>query len=118
MWRKSKIAEKFWKTRKKYPPVIYNYQRRYLDLGIILKYIDGVKSILDLGCGEGQVLLMLRELTDIKNYYGYDISQIFISNLIKRWGDYPGLEVKFINFLKLICVYAWEPCFIFWMIMI
>lgn len=94
----SKSAEKFWKTRKKYPPFVYSFQRRYLDLGIVLNYIDGINSILDLGCGEGQILLMLRELTDIKNYYGYDISKFFISNLVKRWGDYPGLTTKEINF--------------------
>jgi len=93
-----KTAEKFWKTRKRYPPFVHNFQRRYLDLGMVLNYIDGINSILDLGCGEGQILLMLRELTDIKNYYGYDISQFFISNLVKRWGDYPGLMTKEINF--------------------
>ena len=88
----NKIAKKFWKTRKKYPPFIYNFQRRYLDVGIILKYTNGVDSILDLGCGEGQILLILRELTDIKSYYGYDLSQFFITNLINRWGN--GLELN------------------------
>lgn len=94
----SKTAEKFWKTRREYPPVTCNFQRRYLDLGIILKHIDGVDSILDLGCGEGQVLLMLRELTDINNYHAYDLSQTFINNLIKRWGNCPGLEAQAANF--------------------
>jgi len=96
----NKTVERFWKTRKKYPPVTCNFQRRYLDLGIILKYIDGVHSILDLGCGEGQNLLLLRELTDIESYYGYDLSEVFIKNLIKRWGKYPGLETKAANFTK------------------
>ena len=96
----SETAEKFWKTRTEYPPVIHNYRRHYLDLGIVLDYIDGVDSILDLGCGEGQMLLMLRELTDIQIYYGYDLSQIFISNLINRWGDHPGLEARTLNFSK------------------
>lgn len=94
----SKTAEEFWKTRNEYPPVTCNFQRRYLDLGIILKYIDGVDSILDLGCGEGQVLLMLRELTDIDSYYAYDLSKVFIHNLIKRWGHCPGLEARTGNF--------------------
>jgi SAM-dependent methyltransferase len=94
----SKTAEKFWETRKEYPPVIYNFQRRYLDLGMILKYIDGVDSILDLGCGEGQNLLMLRELTGIKSYCGYDLSKAFIKNLKKRWGKYPGLKARVANF--------------------
>ncbi len=84
-----KTAGRFWRTRKEYPPVTCNFQRRYLDLGIVLRYIDGVDSLLDLGCGEGQMLLMLRELTDIKNYYGYDLSSTFIDNLIKRWGGGP-----------------------------
>ena len=76
MRRESQVAAKFWETRCEYPPVIHNFQRRYLDLGIILDYIDGVESILDLGCGEGQVLLMLRELTAIKDYHGYDLSRL------------------------------------------
>jgi len=97
----SKTAEKFWKSRKEYPPVTCNFQRRYLDLGMILKHIDGVSSILDLGCGEGQNLLMLRELTGIKNYYGYDLSKVFIKNLAKRWGKYPGLKTKTVNFTEI-----------------
>lgn len=97
----SKTAEKFWKTRKEYPPVIYNFQRRYLDLGVILKYTDNITSILDLGCGEGQVLLMLRELTNIKSYYGYDLSQSFVANLISRWGDWPGLKAQATDFTTL-----------------
>lgn len=94
----SKTAEKFWKNREKYPPVIYNFQRRYLDIGVIIENITNVNSILDLGCGEGQVLLILRELTDIKNYYGYDLSSVFIKNLINRWGNWSGLRTKIINF--------------------
>jgi len=96
---KSKIAEKFWRARCEYPPVIYNSQRRYLDLGIVLDYIDNTKSILDLGCGEGQLLLMLRELTNIKYYYGYDISSTFITNLISRWGNYKGLNTNIGNYI-------------------
>lgn len=96
----NKTAENFWKSRKEYPPVIYNFQRRYLDLGIILKHVNCVNSILDLGCGEGQNILLLRELTGIKNYYAYDLSKVFIKNLIKRWGKYPGLEAKVVNFTK------------------
>lgn len=98
MRRKSKVAEKFWKTRCDYPPFIYNHQRRYIDLGVVLEHIDGVRSILDLGCGEGHILLMLRELTSIKEYYGYDLSSVFITNLIKRWGKYPGLSTKVADF--------------------
>lgn len=96
----NKTVEEFWKTRKEYPPVTCNFQRRYLDLGIILKYIEDAKSILDLGCGEGQILLILRELSGIKDYYGYDLSSVFINNLIKRWGKCPGLEAKVLNFIK------------------
>ncbi len=98
MRRESKGAEKFWQSREEYPPVIYNYKRRYIDLGVVLDNIDGVESVLDLGCGEGQVLLMLRELTNIKEYYGYDLSKTFIDNLLCRWGNAPGLTVREGNF--------------------
>ena len=100
MRSEGKVAEKFWKTRNEYPPVIYNYQRRYLDIGIILDYIENVESILDIGCGEGQVLLMLRELTSISEYHGHDLSPVFINNLNKRWGLWPGLNTKVTSFTK------------------
>jgi len=90
----NRTAEKFWSTRTKYPPVVYKSQRRYLDLGLILKHSDRVSSILDLGCGEGQLLLMLRELTNIDYYYAYDLSQKFIDSLIIKWGDFHGLNAK------------------------
>ena len=96
----NETAEKFWKTRTEYPPVIYNSQRRYLDLGLILKHVDGANSILDIGCGEGHLLLMLRELTEIEIYIGYDLSQIFINNMKKRWGDCTKLQVRAMNFLE------------------
>ena len=91
-------AKTFWMSRKRYPSFTCNFQRRYLDLGIILKYIDDTNSILDLGCGEGQNLLMLRELTDIKDYYAYDLSSVFIDNLIKRWGNCSGLNAEVVDF--------------------
>lgn len=91
--------EIFWKTRTKYPSFTCNFQRRYLDLGIVLNHIKDASSMLDLGCGEGQLLLMLRELTNINDYYAYDLSQIFINNLVKRWGDCSGLSCKVVNFI-------------------
>jgi SAM-dependent methyltransferase len=97
----SKTTEKFWISRKTYPPVTCNLERRYLDLGLILKYLNNYDSILDLGCGEGQILLMLRELTDIKKFYAFDLTSVFIDNLIKKWGTWPGLDAKTINFSKI-----------------
>jgi len=93
-------AEKFWQTRVEYPPVTFNFQRRYIDLGLMLRYISDVNSILDLGCGEGQALLMLRELTDINNYYAYDLSQVFVDKLIRRWGGCSGLDASVKNFTE------------------
>ena len=94
------VVETFWKSREVYPPVIHNYQRRYIDLGMVLKYTDGVSSISDLGCGEGQLILMLRELTNISKFYAYDLSINFIGNLLKRWGAAPGLATSVANFIE------------------
>lgn len=96
----NKTTKSFWMSRTEYPPVAYNFQRRYLDLGAILKHVGGARSILDLGCGEGQTLLMLRELTNISNYYAYDLSKVFIDSLIKRWGDYPNLVAEVEDFTE------------------
>lgn len=93
-------AKKFWESREEYPPVTCNYQRRYLDLGMILEHVEGVDSVLDLGCGEGQNLLMLRELTSISEYYAYDLSEVFINNLVIRWGNCDGLVVQVKDFIS------------------
>lgn len=94
----NKTAKEFWETRNEYPPFIYKLQRRYLDLGVVLKYINNINSVSDLGCGEGQLLIMLRELTNIKNYHGYDLSPVFIKELISRWGNCSGLDAQTIDF--------------------
>jgi len=95
----SSMAEEFWRTRVEYPPVHCNSRRRYLDLGVILNHVGEVKSLLDLGCGEGQNLLMLRELTDIVYYCGFDLCENFIHGLRKRWGEHPGLIVRTLDFV-------------------
>jgi len=87
----------FWKNRREYPPVIFNYRRRYIDLGKVLKFTSDAEKILDIGCGEGSLILMLREVSNIKEYYGFDLSVHFIKNLKKKWGDFPGLKTAEYN---------------------
>jgi len=69
-----KVAKKFWITRKIYPAYPHNFKRRFLDLSFILNNLDDEKSLLDIGCADCSMLILLRELTPIKNLYGVDIS--------------------------------------------
>ena len=47
------------------------------------------------------MLLLLRELTTIKKFYGYDISSEFINLLKSKWGIYKELNTKVVNFIEL-----------------
>lgn len=69
-------------------------------MGTVLKYTNNNKSVLDLGCGTGYMLLMLRELTDIEYFFGYDLSKTFIDKFKNRWGTDKKLIAEDVNFLE------------------
>lgn len=69
-----KIAKKFWKNQKKYPEYGTIKKRRLHELNYLVPKLEGVESLMDLGCGDGALIKCLRELTDIKTYFAYDIA--------------------------------------------
>lgn len=92
-------AKKFWTDRVDYPNYPYVLHRRLIDLNYVAQRTRSLNSILDLGCGDGSLLLSLREVTQIRKFYGYDISNNLLNMLKNKWGDSPGLTVKETDFL-------------------
>jgi SAM-dependent methyltransferase len=73
----------FWKKQKKYPNYGNTKERRLYELNYLVPRLKNVKSLLDLGCGDGALVNCLIELTNIKKFYAYDISK----NLLKNVSD-------------------------------
>lgn len=99
--RHYKTAANFWETRIKYPDYPNTLKRRLLDVNFISNRIHSMNSVLDLGCGDGSTLLSLREFTEIKVFYGYDISPNLIKQLKNKWGKWSGLNTYTGDFLHL-----------------
>jgi SAM-dependent methyltransferase len=96
-----KTAERFWTSIDKYPPYPNVLVRRLIDTNFISDRIQGSNSILDIGCGDGSMLLSLREFTDIGKFYGFDISNNLLSILRNKWGSYRKLIVEACNVLEI-----------------
>jgi len=94
-------AKNFWRARTKYPNYPNLLKRRLLDLNFLIDYVIDAESILDLGCGDGYLLLALREFSSIKRFYGYDLSGTMICKLRDRWGDvHGGLNAAVFDFVE------------------
>jgi len=93
--------KKFWTERLTYPNYPNTPQRRFIDTEFILDRVAQSKSLLDLGCGEGSVILALREFTNIIDFYGYDMSPGLLDILKRKWGDWPGLHIEKSNIINI-----------------
>lgn len=96
-------ALNFWENRNHYPEYPNTLQRRLIDTNYVVSKISTAETVLDLGCGDGAMLLSLREFTNVKLFYGYDVSSGLLSNLMSRWGwgQMPGLITLPIDFTNL-----------------
>jgi len=90
-------AETFWRSRTEYPNYPNTKQRRLIDANFIVKEVSDCKSVFDAGCGDGSILISLREFTNIDTFYGYDISSALLDNLLNRWGSCCSLTTKIVN---------------------
>jgi len=75
------ITEKFWKSKESYPSYGNINRRRLFELNYIIPIIYNCNKMLDLGCGDGSLIKCLRNLTEINEYYAYDLSENLLSNL-------------------------------------
>ena len=79
------IAKKFWNNQKEYPHYPNLYERRLIDINFVLNTIDNPKSLLDIGCSDGYLIRILKELTNIEVFYAIDLSKKAINYLTKNW---------------------------------
>lgn len=94
-----KTARNFWTSRTNYPNYPHVLHRRLIDANYVAERTYSLSSILDLGCGDGSLLLSIREFTQIKIFYGYDISPNMLRLLKVKWGNYPGLTTRVTDFI-------------------
>lgn len=69
------VSKKFWTGINTYPDYPHLLKRRFLDLSFILKHSGYSNSILDVGCADCSMLILLKELTPMKHFFGIDISE-------------------------------------------
>lgn len=81
------VANNFWRSQQKYPNYGNIKARRIYEINYLISHLPNVSSILDLGCGDGTTLLLLKEFMEIKSVYAYDISDGLLNVLTSRWVD-------------------------------
>jgi len=79
-------AKQFWTNRKSYPKYPNLNERRLIDVNFVINNINNPKSLLDIGCGDGYLIRVLRELTSIEAFHGNDLSEKLVKNFQDNWG--------------------------------
>jgi hypothetical protein len=80
--QKEAVSKAFWEGTEFYPTYPYVKERRKIEIDYILQQITNeTKTLLDLGCGNGSTVILLRELTYIEKYHCYDIGPGMLSTI-------------------------------------
>lgn len=82
--RAKDTAREFWRGSSAYPKYPFIKERRLCELNYLVPQIKDCGSLLDLGCGDGALLNCLVHLTNIKRFYGYDLSAKLLKNVNSR----------------------------------
>jgi len=101
MYDEYKVAKEFWTNLSNYPNYPNTLRRRLIDTNYVVSKVYNSLAVVDLGCGDGSLLLSLREFTKIIDFYGFDLSERLINNLICKWGTWPGLHAHVVNLTEL-----------------
>lgn len=81
-------ARKFWVNQDQYPNYGTIKDRRLYELNYLVPKIKDKDSLLDLGCGDGALIKCLKELTNIKTFYAFDIAEKMMVNIPAILGYY------------------------------
>lgn len=74
-------AKEFWEKQDDYPDYPFIKERRLHELNYLVPKLEGMGSVLDLGCGDGALIKCLHELTDVKEYHAYDYSASLLARV-------------------------------------
>lgn len=81
-------ARKFWVNQDQYPNYGTIKDRRLHELNYLVPKIKDKDSLLDLGCGDGALIKCLKELTNIKTFYAFDIAEKMMVDIPAITGYY------------------------------
>lgn len=91
------VARKFWCDLQDYPSYPHLLKRRLIDVLFVLEYVGESKSVLDICCGDGALLLLLRELSCVERFYGIDVSGVLLDKALSRWGRSDNLSLRLLD---------------------
>lgn len=83
----SKVSREFWTSQESYPAYDHTYARRREDVQYLLPLVKDAGQVVDIGAGDGIISIILNELTTIRQFHLYDISQKLLDGVIARWGQ-------------------------------
>lgn len=81
----TKTAKTYWKAQQEYP-FPFTKRRRLHELNYLIPRIEEIdcRTLLDIGCGDGSLVECLLRLTDIEQFYGYDIASELLEGIDPR----------------------------------
>lgn len=95
-------ARRFWTRQTHYPEYGTIKRRRLHELNTLAPMLDGVRSVLDVGCGDGALLRCLAEVTDVEELAGCDYAPTLAAKApgFFKWdatGDVSLPECEFVT---------------------
>lgn len=95
-----KKARDFWKSHKSYPNYSVDIvKRRDYEVEYLLPFLTNCQTLLDLGCGDGSLVKILSQKTNIQKFYAYELSENLLTNLNQKEVN-AELEMKVLNLTK------------------
>jgi SAM-dependent methyltransferase len=78
MQNEKQVAKKFWEESTIYPAYPHIQERRAYEVAYLLPYLRETKTLKDVGCGDGSLVQLLQELTNIRHFGVYDQSDALL----------------------------------------
>ena len=100
------VSKSFWSSQgEQYPNYGTTKQRRFFEIQYVLGRLDLLdcppRTLLDVGCGTGATVTILRELIDAEKYFCYDVSAGMVSTIDSRPVRGAEIDVNIVDFTTL-----------------
>jgi SAM-dependent methyltransferase len=76
-------AKQFWRSQTEYPS-FGPKQRRFYEAMWLIPRLEGIDSLLDVGCGSGEFLELIIRMADVPVIYGCDIAENLLAKVNKK----------------------------------